>query len=542
MVNAVIVEHSGLITADATAIAPLSGETKFCIGLKAVTTTWTGAVNEDWNNAGNWSNGKPTATIKAIFNNEATKFPTLNFPTGTGAAAIEIEAGTKVSLPSGFYAPLGIVNNGSIEVQGTGEFRGFGTNPYSELTGSGTLIFGNSSPGTIEPLYINNTINNSIEVNRTAGINITRSTSFTGSVTLKNGVVTLLSNGIFTMTNPQASITGNADSYINGELKRKVAGSGTYHFPVGGSGSYSPATLVLNSIAGPQNISARFTTEAVNGMPDITVGTTTVTQLVNTGTWILTPDNPLTGGTYNLTLSVPQGSLGGTQFMVLKRATNLAYYPWENQGNQQPSELSNGIITAAVSGLTGFSQFGIGVAHMAVPITLLGFNAVIQQDGVLLNWTTSSEDNNDRFIIERSGDGQLFEPIASVKGKGNSLKSETYSFADTGILSGVYYYRLKQVDFDGKVFYSAVRSVFLPFANTGITVFPNPARVLLNISGLPDKPSAALIYDMQGRPVYKANIIAGKIVLPDAIPQGLYIVEIQCGGKVIGRKRLYISG
>lgn len=76
-----------------------------------------------------------------------------------------------------------------------------------------------------------------------------------------------------------------------------------------------------------------------------------------------------------------------------------------------------------------------------------------------LSFGTESETNNDYFSIERSSNGQNFETIDEVKGAGNSNEYISYDFYDRNPLNGLSFYRIKQVDFDGKFEYSDTKSV-----------------------------------------------------------------------------------
>jgi len=69
--------------------------------------------------------------------------------------------------------------------------------------------------------------------------------------------------------------------------------------------------------------------------------------------------------------------------------------------------------------------------------------------GVMLNWSTSSEKENAMFIIERSDDGIQFVNIGAVKGAGQSSKHKDYSFLDNKSNKGQWYYRLRQIDYNG---------------------------------------------------------------------------------------------
>lgn len=91
----------------------------------------------------------------------------------------------------------------------------------------------------------------------------------------------------------------------------------------------------------------------------------------------------------------------------------------------------------------------------ALPITLLRFNAVVNQNkSIKLTWATASEYNNDRFEIEHSIDGSNFTNIGSLKGKLKSTELNEYNFTHENPNAGINYYRLKQIDVDGTYTYS----------------------------------------------------------------------------------------
>lgn len=84
-----------------------------------------------------------------------------------------------------------------------------------------------------------------------------------------------------------------------------------------------------------------------------------------------------------------------------------------------------------------------------LPITLSSFTGSTVNPGVLLQWETLSEKNNDFFILERSGDGENFQQILTVDGKENSTLPVNYVIMDNKPLEGTNYYRLSQQDMDG---------------------------------------------------------------------------------------------
>lgn len=539
--NAIITENAGTITVTANGLAPISttGETRFYIGLKATTTTWTGTANNgDWNTAANWSNGVPTANEKAIFNNSATNFPTSNIPTlATAAAAVEVQNGTTITLPTSLKLP--IINNGTIEVQGTETFYGFGSgSSFIAPTGSGTLKFTANSPNVIDGRYISYTIPNSIEINNITGVSQVGNLSIGGNLNLTNGIFTVPNWQTLYITNPTAAVTGNANAYINGTLNRTVNASGSYVFPVGSATAYAPATLQLNNIVGPTTIPVKYSSDAIQGQPNLTIGANTVNSLLAGGSWEITPSLSLTGGSYDVSLSAPLGSSTAGSFVVLKRPYNYDGVQWENQGTNQASTVNDGVVTASVTGLTAFSQFGIGeLPAGTLPVKLVKFTAKAESNSVLINWETAQEVNNKGFELERSADGKIFLPLGDVASKGNSNTLTVYTLHDKNPLNGTSYYRLKQIDLDGKITELGIRQATLNLTPYTLHLYPNPVSSILNFSGLNDKNGTVNWYNINGQKIGESIIENDKTAMPAHLSNGLYFIKISLSnGTVISNK------
>jgi Secretion system C-terminal sorting domain len=140
-----------------------------------------------------------------------------------------------------------------------------------------------------------------------------------------------------------------------------------------------------------------------------------------------------------------------------------------------------------------------------LPVTLSRFTATPgPQRTAQLDWATASERNNARFEIERGPDALHFVGIGQVEGSGTTVEARSYSFIDRSPNPGPNYYRLRQVDQDGTVSVSPIRTVLIR-TNGDLLVLGNPAINQLVISGLEDS-SAVLIADMQGRTVHQQRI------------------------------------
>ncbi|MEO1516169.1 MAG: DUF1501 domain-containing protein [Bacteroidota bacterium] len=146
-----------------------------------------------------------------------------------------------------------------------------------------------------------------------------------------------------------------------------------------------------------------------------------------------------------------------------------------------------------------------------LPAILIHFTATaIDNEAVELEWGTSTELNLERFDVERSADGRKFEPIETVNAQGNSQATQTYYLVDEQPLAGVSYYRLRQVDFDGSVQYSDIRTVEIAPAGLGQPrIFPNPARgaTQLTIANESTVQAASIgVYGLDGRQLLQQSI------------------------------------
>ena len=109
------------------------------------------------------------------------------------------------------------------------------------------------------------------------------------------------------------------------------------------------------------------------------------------------------------------------------------------------------------SGITICSDMNNGLYvfmfDLPIPVELTSFTAVISERNIILNWSTATETNNLGFEVQRKSDGD-YRTIGFVDGYGTTTEIQNYSFADIKLVTGLYHYRLKQIDFDGKFEFS----------------------------------------------------------------------------------------
>jgi subtilisin-like proprotein convertase family protein len=137
-----------------------------------------------------------------------------------------------------------------------------------------------------------------------------------------------------------------------------------------------------------------------------------------------------------------------------------------------------------------------------LPLNLLGFDAIAQKEDILLTWNTANEINNRGFEIQRSTHPQNgFERIGWVDGLGNATRGN-YFFTDQNVIPGIlYYYRLKQIDFDEQFSYSKIVQARLTIEALQVGISPNPANNNLNVILSKDDYNKGVIQiiDMLGR-------------------------------------------
>jgi Leucine-rich repeat (LRR) protein len=140
-----------------------------------------------------------------------------------------------------------------------------------------------------------------------------------------------------------------------------------------------------------------------------------------------------------------------------------------------------------------------------VPVELSSFKAIEKNGNILLEWKTESEQNSFGFEIEKSRDRKLFNRIGFVAGKGTTTSPEMYTFLDENVSSGIYYFRLRQVDLDGQFEYSDIIEITInsPSEYKLNQNFPNPFNSKTMISfAIPEKAQVQIaVFDITGKTV-----------------------------------------
>ncbi|MFH0734041.1 MAG: T9SS type A sorting domain-containing protein [bacterium] len=189
--------------------------------------------------------------------------------------------------------------------------------------------------------------------------------------------------------------------------------------------------------------------------------------------------------------------------------------------------------------------------NLPIPVELTNFSINVAANGVKLEWSTATESNNMGFAIERSVDNENFIELAFINGNGTTTERKEYSYTDREATQGIYFYRLKIIDFDGSFVYSNVVSanVELPTNFTLNQNYPNPFNPTTTISfSLPAKEIVTLkIYDALGKEVaslYDEELQAGTYQTQwnaSSVASGVYFYRLQAGKFSSSKKLMLIK-
>jgi parallel beta-helix repeat protein len=166
------------------------------------------------------------------------------------------------------------------------------------------------------------------------------------------------------------------------------------------------------------------------------------------------------------------------------------------------------------------------IEYMAVlPVELINFRLTKKENATELTWQTASETNNKQFDIERSTDAKTWQNIGTVKGQDNFNTNKNYKFTDGNPQMGINYYRLRQIDFDGKSELSTILSANFS-SKTTPSVFPNPFTKSIVVDNVNDN-EIVTVYDALGRQVanFKAQGNSMELDLEQLASNAMYIVK-----------------
>lgn len=533
---------------------------------------WTINVNGTLNvGTDNNSAGLGTATTNFNLRGGAGKSATLN----VGSAGVVNIAGSLLA-PDGTTSNTATAGTATVNVSAGGliNFVGFGSTPTgtgqcdiskATTTIAGTVDFGACSPGTNRSLGTA-TVTGRLRL-KDSGFPVGATTLSAGSTVEYYGATKLSStqatyqnleinssagndtlttavtvNGTMTMTIGKLFL-GNYDLTLNSSLVG-ASGSNKY-FVTNGTGS-----LIRNNIVIPTLFQIGVSETSYDPFGVVPSGSSsfkarvseTITNPVSNPTLIVqrewTIDRTAGSGSVTMTLqhdaSAPLNSFNGANPVAVAHWTGAAYE------NLTASYSSN---TFALASVSSFGNAFVGGNTASIPVEMTVFKAYAKGAVNILDWSTATERNNREFVIERSVNGHDYQTIGAVKGYGNSNIVQNYSFTDDAAPLSVAYYRLRQIDFDGKETTSKAVTV----ARSGNTkagldkLYPSVTSDVLTLEMTTNGNTTLTIIDLLGRVVSTKQLgdNTGFLIQRldvSSLNNGLYFINIQSGNSHITEK------
>ncbi|MBL4705736.1 MAG: hypothetical protein JKY54_14520, partial [Flavobacteriales bacterium] len=325
--------------------------------------------------------------------------------------------------------------------------------------------------------------------------------TISNTLTLTNGIIDSRTNAAKMILTKDAVVSGVSNaSFVQGIIRK--FGDVAFTFPVGDSGLYAPAYISAPSDATHSFDCEYFNVPAHSTGYDSTLFEPSINHVSDMEYWMVNRTN----GASNVEVTLSWGTRSGG----VTNLSELSVVRWD--GTKWVDHLNGGTTGGLPAGtittlgvVTTFSPFTLGSTsgNNPLPVELLSFNAVLNENKVELTWTTASEVNNDYFVIEKSPNGIFWEEVSQMTGAGNSVQLLEYFDTDFEPFTGKSYYRLKQVDFNGEFSYSNIVPInYTVTATESLLVYPNPSdgqNINVSVDGFENQEILVILRDIRGR-------------------------------------------
>ncbi|OUJ73751.1 hypothetical protein BXP70_12290 [Hymenobacter crusticola] len=469
-------------------------------------TTWTGRNSTEWGDDGNWTNSKPTTTNDAIIPTGLTRYPEII----AGQAQVR---NLVIAGDSPERKALIKLTNGRLEVYGN--FTNLGNLDQAggvfQLAANGNQTFDGSD-------FFNFEVSGS-GIKKLNGIMSVR-----GELRFQGGILymdpTLEKTSYVNLTNNAVMLGESNDTYLSGTLK-------------------AVQIVTMGDVATFGGIGLRY--ENFSGDPgttQVTRSNVSYTSASNTGQSVrrafnITPANNITA---QITINYLDNELGTSNQnennLVMYRSTNSAT-TFDQLGKDGQDTRFNFVTKGQVPG-NGF--FVLSQQRAPLPVALISFTAARQGSDAILTWATAQEENNAGFDVQVSTNGESFRTLTTITPNSpNSTVGSTYKYADQELgKNGIRYYRLRQVDVDGKESFYGPQAVEFGDAAVAFSAAPNPFTSEVMLTAQTSVAGAATIRltDINGRTVREQalSIDKGVSTLPvsnlDGLKGGMYFMQL----------------
>ena len=344
------------------------------------------------------------------------------------------------------------------------------------------------------------------------------------------------SPGTLTYTNGNITGTGTLTRYFDGTSYTGTSNDET-RFPFGSSGNDNSIWVGASSSFTGGAVSAAFSPSysATTSLTSYTDNTVTVDRR-NNSSWTLSGIG-ISSASSIFEVTIRTSGIDGITDISGTRISQSSGTGPGSHGSASGTDVSR---TGISSGNLGSSFYLAGnSATNQLPVSFSEIRAkLLSSTSVLIDWSTEIEINNEGFEIQQSTDGIDFTPIGFVAGHGNSMDKVSYSFEARNLPEiDVVFFRIRQIDYDGKSEYSQTVSVALDYSNGQVSWFPNPASNDIFMSA--GVASRVQLFDLTGRNVLDVNTEKQSNVDLIGIERGSYVIMfLNSVGEIISQDRL----
>ncbi|SDI98589.1 Por secretion system C-terminal sorting domain-containing protein [Pedobacter sp. ok626] len=230
-------------------------------------------------------------------------------------------------------------------------------------------------------------------------------------------------------------------------------------------------------------------------------------------------------------------------YRFIQAASQLSSYQWGGfylYTFDHPSSAENDWVIYKKGELLKTAKIFEDFSYLMLPVQLNAFRGAAKGKSITINWSTVSETNHERFELFRSSDAKEFSKIATRTGAGSSNQQRYYTYEDIKPLPGTNYYRLKQIDFDGKYSNSEVIAVHTKLGSSSLFVTVSEERPIVNILFMGNAKGTIYLYDIFGKKLAEQQVVlyegSNQIALPIQLVQGIYVVRVSAGTETLVKK------
>lgn len=435
------------------------------------------------------------------------------------------------------------------------------SDPFTEgaqtVTLNGSTLQTISNSGDADGTVFNNLTINNTRAN--VGVSLSTPITVNGILTMTDGHVATTSTNIITMGGSgSVTLSGSPQdsSFVRGPFAHtvNVNSSVTKTYPIGKGNSYRRVDLTIDQTPATSTVyTAEVFNSSATGLGYTVPGTLTHVSYLRYFEITQTPTRALDLAQVRLYYSCSDVNDEVEDLPDLAIAKDDGAGNWIDLGGTASGalctaqEYSGDILSGTFTSFSKFAFANKTGGTNPLPVDFLALTAVSKEESVEVNWSTAAEFNSDYFIVQRSANGINYENIGTVAAAGQSSTYRSYQLIDQSPLSDISYYRLEQVDRDGKFAFTNPVAVN---RNDGFSflIYPSPSagEISLLLTNNSDLETSLTIRDVLGSEVYSEVFLpsAGSsqrsIQLPSRLAPGLYSVLLKNGMRIAEQRLILI--